>query len=185
MTASSQTPAPDRMVTPNGVVWTRREIDSSGEGRYAPQGVTPRHRLTMETGSRLLGEHGARPLPASDASLSVRVGTGPVPRVALLRVDAVQRRTLHDMARVWHETGGEDDISTALTVLADTLHADVYERELTAATVAVSDSAGLSDADVALTLEDAVRLRGELDAVIGQLSAASPARRVGSVERAA
>lgn len=151
---------PERLVTPNGTVWTLREVDETGEGRYVPQDVTVQNRLTMERGSRLLGELEAWVAPASQyPSLCVEMGTGPVPRSARLTVGAVQTRTLHDMARMWRETGGEDDISTALTVLSDTLHGDSSSPEEDEATEAVSDAAGLSDPYVELTLEDAVRLR--------------------------
>lgn len=178
------------MVTPNGTVWTLREVDASGEGRYAPQDVRVKHRLVMESGPRLLGEFGARVVADTQyPGLCVEVGAGPRPRTARLVVEAVQTRTLHDMARVWHEVGGEDDISTALSVLADVLHGDSSGPEEDAATESVADAAGLTDADVDLTLEDAIRLRSELDAVIAQLSAAAPsaapAQPVSLVERAA
>lgn len=178
----------ERLVTPGGTVWTLREIGSDGDGRYAPEGVTVRHRLTLESGARLVSEEDARPeAPRSQVpDLSARVGVTHLRGV--LRVDAIQRRTLLEMAAAWNEQGAEDDIVSSMTVLADTVAGDPSEGEEGAAVEALAEAAMLQGAEVELTLSEAVRLRSELDAVIEKLSRGKASRVVGavrSVERAA
>ena len=158
----------DRMTTPNGIVWTLRHVGPDGDGRYAPEHVEAPPRLAMERGSRLLAEFGGTTVEGPKAQgLSVR--TDAVWSRAVLRVDAIQARTLRTMAETWHETGGEDDISTAMTVLADTVTGDSTVEEEDAAAEAVANAAVLQDAEVELTLDQARRLRAELDAVIARM----------------
>lgn len=157
-----------RMSTPNGLMWTLRHIGVDGDGRYAPEHVGNPPRLAMERGSRLLSEFGGRPLeePKSPV-LSVR--TDATWSRAVLRVDAIQRRALREMAAAWNETGGEDDIVSAMSVLADVVTGDTTVEEEDAAVEAVSDAAVLQDAEAELTLDQARRLRSELDAAIARM----------------
>lgn len=158
----------ERMMTPNGVVWTLREIDTDGDGRYAPEHVETPKRWVMERGARLDAEFGAHVVEGPKApGLSVR--TDAMWSRALLRVDAIQRRALREMATTWHEAGGEDDIASAISVLADTVAGDTTVEEEDAAVEAVADAAVLQHAEVALTVEEARKLRAELNAVIARM----------------
>lgn len=158
----------DRVRTPNGVVWTLRHVGLDGDGRYAPEHVENPPRLAMERGSRLLSEFGGRPLKGPTApGLSVR--TDAMWSRAVLRVDAIQTRALREMAATWNEAGGEDDIVSAMSVLADTVAGDTTVEEEDAAVEAVAGAAILQDAEVELTLDQARRLRAELDAAIARM----------------
>lgn len=158
----------DRMMTPNGIVWTLRHVGADGDGRYAPEHVASAPRLAMERGSRLADEFGAHLVDGPKTpDLSVR--TDAMWSRAVLRVDGIQTRALREMAETWHETGGEDDIVSAMSVLADTVAGDTTVEEEDAAVEALEGAAMLQDAEVSLTLEQARRLRAELDAAIARM----------------
>lgn len=165
---STSCTTPERLVTSNGTVWTLREVDGNGNGRYAPEGVTVRNRLTMDTEERLRSEFNARAVAESRVpDLSARVDV--TWSHGLLRVDAIQRRTLLEMAAAWNEQGAEDDIVSAMTVLADTVAGDSTLDEESAAVEAVTGAAMLQNAEVELSLDEARRLRDELDKAIARL----------------
>lgn len=87
-----------------------------------------------------------------------------------LRVDAIRNHTLVQMAAAWCEPGGQDDIVAALDQLADVVSGDPSPEELDSA-VEVLDDAGCETLPLAeIGLEDALRLRAELDAVITALA---------------
>lgn len=157
-----------RMSTPNGLVWTLRHIGVDGDGRYAPKHIENPPRLAMERGSRLLAEFDGRLLgePKSPV-LSAR--TDATWSRAVLRVDAIQGRALREMAAAWNETGGEDDIVSSMSVLADVVAGDTTVEEEDAAAEAVADAAVLQQAEVELSLDQARRLRSELDAAIARM----------------
>lgn len=175
----------ERLVTPEGTVWTLREIGADRDGRYAPEAVTSCPRWVLEPGARLMADHDARPeAPQSQVpELSVRVGVTHMRGV--LRVDAIQRQTLRKMAEAWSTQAAEDDIVEKMSRLADVVAGDSSEGEEDAAVEDVEGAAMLQDAEVEITLDDAVRLRAELDAVIAKLSRGRSVGAVRSVERAA
>lgn len=176
----------ERLVTPEGAVWTLREIGADGNGMYAPETVRSCPRWVLEPGARLMSDHDARPeAPQSQVpELSARVGATWMRGV--LRVDAIQRRTLLEMAAAWNEQAAEDDIVEKLSRLAEVVAGDPSEGEEDAAVEDVEGAAMLQGAEVEITLDDAVRLRAELDAVISKLSGGrSVVGAVRSVERAA
>ena len=159
----------DRVRTPNGIVWTLRKVGVDGDGRYAPEHVANPPLLATERGSRLVAQFGAHILDRVEApGLAVR--TDAMWSCAVLRVDAIQHRTLREMAATWHEAGGEDDIVSTMSVLADSVTGDTTIEEEDAAVEAVADAAILQDAEVELTLDQARRLRSELDAVIARIA---------------
>lgn len=53
---------PEGYRTPDGTLWTRRLVDLSGQGRYAPWYVKECPRLAMERGSILAALYGAEPV---------------------------------------------------------------------------------------------------------------------------
>lgn len=149
-------------------MWIRRAIGEDGDGRYAPEHVTTTLPLWVcEPGRRLVAEKGARAIPESKRpDLSVRVDATWMN--VLVRVDAIQRRALLEMAAAWNEQGGEDDIVTAMTVLADTVAGDPTCEQEDAAVEAVAEAAMLQDAEASMPLSEARRLRDELDAAIAK-----------------
>lgn len=176
----------ERLVTSKGVTWTLREIGADGDGRYAPEAVTSCPHWVLEPGTRVVAEHDARPedpqsqVPELSARVGVTWGRG------VLRVDAIQRRTLLEMAGAWAETGAQDDIIDKLSQLADVVAGDSSVGEEQAALEDVEGAAMLQNAEIEITLDDALRLRAELDAVIAKLSRGrSVSGVVRSVERAA
>lgn len=175
MTTSSITNrAPERLVVTDGTVWTLRRTGPGGEGRYAPERITECGYSMLSPYSTLVEEYGAKePGPATEVrpkrpDLSFR--TDAMWTRAVLRVDAIQHRMLTGIGAAWNESGGEDDIISAVTVLADVLEGDPSQPEVDAAVEAVGDAACLPDGEVELTLADALRLRAELDAAIQRLA---------------
>lgn len=158
----------DRLRTPNGIVWTLRGVGADGDGRYAPEHVRESPRLAMERGSRLVDEFGATIVEGSKTpGLSAR--SDATWTNVVLRVDGIQTRALREMASAWNEDGGEDDITSAMAVLADTVAGDTTVEEEDAAVEALENAAMLPDAETSLTLGQARRLRDELDEAIARI----------------
>lgn len=93
-----------------------------------------------------------------------------------LRVDAVRTETLRQMGAAWAEPGGQDDIIAALDTLAELAVGDPSPEELDAAVDRLEDVSCETRPEVEFGLEDALRMRDELDAVIAKLSRFNPQR---------
>lgn len=160
----------ERVVTLDGTVWTLREIGADHDGRYAPETVAECPRWVLEPGARLMADHGARPeAPQSQVpGLSFRVGV--TWGRGVLRVDAIQRQALLEMGKAWNTTAAADDIVESLSRLGDVVASDSLEGEEDEAAEGVAEAAMLQEAEVEITLDEALRLRSELDAVIEKLS---------------
>ncbi|MFD3917186.1 hypothetical protein [Streptomyces sp. NPDC058603] len=109
--------------------------------------------------------------PSTKPGLSVRLRSDWLK--AVLRVDLIRHHTLIGLVQHWGETDAREDVITQLDALAEAV-ASPREGELDALTEAVEDAAALDTAEAELSLSDALRLRGELDAVIGLLSRFNP-----------
>jgi hypothetical protein len=94
----------------------------------------------------------------------------------VLRVDAIRRGGTLALGAAWRETGGADDITAALEDLADAAGGDPSPEELDSLVDAVEEAGCMPPAQIAISLEDALRMRAELDAVIAGLSRFNPAR---------
>lgn len=84
-----------------------------------------------------------------------------------LRVDALRRSLVLSLAAAWRENDG--DVMDAFDKLADALDGDPSAAELSARVQAV-ENLSTDDAHAEIGLKTALRLRAELDAVIGTLS---------------
>ncbi|MEI5100363.1 hypothetical protein RB200_19775 [Streptomyces sp. PmtG] len=101
---------------------------------------------------------------------------------AYLRVDQIRHDTLVSLVAAWSDPEAREDIVAQLDALAEAV-ASPREGELDALVEAVEGAAGMDDAQIEVRLDDAVRLRGELDAVIEQLARFNRARAERSTEQ--
>ncbi|QCX81116.1 hypothetical protein C9F11_37665 [Streptomyces sp. YIM 121038] len=94
---------------------------------------------------------------------------------AYLRVDQIRHDTLVGLVAAWSDPDARDDVLAQLDALAETV-ASPREGELDALVEQVEGAAGMDDAQVEVRLDDALRLRAELDAVIAKLGRFNPDR---------
>lgn len=92
-----------------------------------------------------------------------------------LRVDHIQDTAVGDMAREWLEadtdgTTGDAAVINAVDLLANAMQGDPTAEERDALVDAVESAAGMQAAEVTFDLATALRLRQELDVVIGRLA---------------
>jgi hypothetical protein len=94
---------------------------------------------------------------------------------AFLRDDRNRSDTLVQLVAKWAEPKARDEVLDALDALAEVVQGVAREGELDAAIEAVEGAASMDTAHTEIRLAEALRLRGELDAVIGKLSRFNPA----------
>lgn len=93
-----------------------------------------------------------------------------------LRMDAVRTETLRQMGAAWAEPGGQDDIIAALDTLAELAVGDPTPEELEEAVDRLEDVSCETRPEVEFGLDDALRMRAELDQVIAKLARFNPQR---------
>ncbi|MER5482983.1 hypothetical protein ABT024_07165 [Streptomyces sp. NPDC002812] len=112
------------------------------------------------------------PTPAAqEPGLSLRLDA--VWLSGILRADQIRHDTLVSLAVAWGTDGGREDISLQLDALAEAMHAP-REGELDHLVTAVEDAAAMDTAETRLGLHTLLRLRAELDAVIGVVGRFNP-----------
>ncbi|RYJ29396.1 hypothetical protein CU044_2137 [Streptomyces sp. L-9-10] len=111
--------------------------------------------------------------PSTKPPLSVRLRSDWLR--GILRVDLIRHHTLIGLVQHWGDNDAREDVITQLDALAEAVQSP-REGELDALTEAVEDAAALDTAEIDISLSDALRLRNELDAVIGRLSRFNPQR---------
>ncbi|MBT2449439.1 hypothetical protein J7F03_20575 [Streptomyces sp. ISL-43] len=92
----------------------------------------------------------------------------------ILRADQIRHDTLVSLVATWGDPDARDDILAQLDALAEAVQSP-REGELDHLLDAVEDAAGMDDAETGLDLTAALRLRGELDALITVLARFNPA----------
>ncbi|MGW1071509.1 hypothetical protein [Streptomyces sp. NPDC002537] len=90
----------------------------------------------------------------------------------VLRADQIRHDTITGLVAEWQEPGAQDDVAQALEHLADVAHpgADVHPAVLDARVEAVEDAACMSLPRMAVSWDDAERLRDQLDALLARRS---------------
>ena len=112
--------------------------------------------------------------PSTNPQLSIRLRSDWL--AAILRVDAIERHTLLGLVQHWSDPQARDEVIDALDALAESWQSPRSAAELDGLVDDVADRAVLEDAQIDVSLADALRLRAELDAVIGTLSRFNPSR---------
>lgn len=112
------------------------------------------------------------PTPSRVPGLSIRPNATWLGGV--LRADQIRHDTLVSLVATWSNDEAREDIILQLDALAEAVQSP-REGELDHLVTAVEDAAAMDDAETGLDLRAALRLRGELDAVITTLARFNPA----------
>lgn len=105
--------------------------------------------------------------PSREPGLSFRLDSTWL--YGILRADQIRHDTLVSLATAWGTDKGREDIILQLDALAEAVQSP-REGELDALVEAVEGAAGMDYAETRLDLTAALRLRGELDALITVLA---------------
>ena len=89
--------------------------------------------------------------------------------LALLRVDQIRTDTLVSLTAGWADEDDRDHVVARLDDLSVVVQSPRHEGELDERLEQLEAAAGMDGAHVALSLSDALRLRGELDRVIARM----------------
>lgn len=107
------------------------------------------------------------PTPAAqEPGLSLRLDAAWL--AAIFRADQIRHDTLVSLVAHWASDDAREDIVRQLDALAEAV-CSPREGELDHLVGAVEDAAAMDDAEIRIDLHTALRLRNELDAVIGKL----------------
>lgn len=113
------------------------------------------------------------PTPAAqEPGLSVRVDATWL--AGILRADQIRHDTLVSLVAHWGNEEAREDVIAQLDALAEAV-CSPREGELDHLVTAVEDAAAMDDAETRIDLHTALRLRAELDTVIGKLGRFNPA----------
>lgn len=110
--------------------------------------------------------------PSREPGLSIRLDATWLS--GILRADQVRYDTIVSLATAWGTDEGREDVALQLDALAEAMQSP-REGELDQLVEAVEGAAAMDDAEVPLTLRNALRLRAELDVAIAVLARFNPA----------